>query len=101
MPVILTRPLRGLKAQRCPLDPSCSRHGMDKHQTRPLARGVVPPRPLFCKIPGKLPRMVLVHAGRIEGPLWPLETALWMAGGALLPQRAASGQANLGVFLQR
>src|SRR5207302_341351 len=72
VPVLLPCPCRGLKDQRGPWAPSCDRHGMDHPPPWPLASGWGDPRPLFCKIPGTRPCMVLLHAGRSAGHCRPL-----------------------------
>jgi hypothetical protein len=100
LPVIIPCPFRGLKDPRCPLDPSGDRHGMDNQQPWPLARWFVDPRPIFFKVPRKLPCMVLVHAGRIAGHFWPLQAAIGVAVGSLLTQGASSCADNILSFFQ-
>src|SRR3989475_235705 len=100
LPGIIPCPFRGLKDPRGPWDPSCDRHGMDKNPTWPLARGCGDPRPIFFKIPGKLPCMVLVHAGLSEGHFRPLQAAIGGAVRSFLTQVASSCEDNLVAFLQ-
>ena len=73
---------------------------MDNNQPWPLARGFVDPRPIFFKIPRKLPCMVLVHAGLIEGHFWPFQAAIGVAVGSFLTQVASSGKDNIISFFQ-
>jgi hypothetical protein len=100
LPVIISCPCRRRKDPLCSLDPACRRHGMDNKQTGPLARGVGDPRPICFQIPGKLPCMVLIHAGLIEGNLWPLQAAIGGAVGSLLPQAAPSCEDHILAFFQ-
>ena len=100
LPVIIPCPFRGLKDQLGPWDPSCDRHGMDKNQPWPLARGCVDPWPIFFKLPGKLPCMVLVHAGLSEGHFRPLQAAIGGAVRSFLPQGAASCEDHIRAFFQ-
>src|SRR5207237_755471 len=100
VPVLLPCPCRGLKDQRGPWAPSCDRHGMDHPPPWPLASGGGDPRPLFCKIPGTRPCMVLLHAGRSAGHCRPLQAAIGGAGGSLLAQGASSCEANRVAFFQ-
>src|SRR6266516_1079384 len=100
VPVIIPWPCRGLKDQRGPWDPSCDRHGMDKNPTWPLARGCVDPRPIFGKIPGKRPGMVLGHEGLIEVHFRPLQAASGVAVRSFLTQVASSGEDNIVAFFQ-
>src|SRR4029434_9516395 len=66
--MIIPCPFRGLKDQLGPWDPSCTRHGMDNNQTRPLARWFVDPRPIFFKIPGKLPWALIMASATLYSP---------------------------------
>ena len=100
VPVLLPCPCRGLKDQRGPWAPSCDRHGMDHPPPWPLASGGGDPRPLFCKIPGTRPCMVLLHAGRSAGHCRPLQAAIGGAGGSLLTQGASSCEDNRVAFFQ-
>src|SRR5712692_1840064 len=100
LPVIIPCPFRGLKDQLGPLDPSCDRHGMDNNQTWPLARWLVDPRPIFFKVPRKLPCMVLVHEGLSEGHFWPFQAAIGVAVGSFLTQGASSCEDDIISFFQ-
>jgi hypothetical protein len=63
LPVIISCPLRSLQDPLGLWDPACRRQGLDKHQTWPLARWSVDPRPIFFKIPGKRIGMVFSTKG--------------------------------------
>ena len=100
LPMIISCPFRSLKDQLGPWNPACRCHGMDNNQTWPLARWFVDPRPIFFKIPGKLPCMVLVHKGLIEVNFRPLQAAIGVAVGSFLTQVASAGEDNIRSFFQ-
>ena len=99
-PVIISCPLRRLQDSLGLWVPACRRHGLDHHQTWPLARWCVDPRPIFFKLPGKRTGLVLLHEGLSEVPRWPWQAAIGGAVGSFLTQGAAACEANILAFLQ-